>query len=386
MPRRDNLGPEHPNTPTQRAEQPAQTQDKPVSVIEIVSKSSALQGMKVCEVTATAVEDSADLRMFVHQVREADIDDHYVSDGSEEEDDEEDAVPVMAGERARRFSDLPPEFDSETGPASRRQRTTYGADKEAEEATTGKRKTKAPFPRAPCKPIRLMAGREKFDFVGAFRDSPVTDLNWGSFFDLAPSVKRDICRQLVQERTCTNGKGKGKGKKVTIEEVQDEQQVSAMATDRDLGDVVNFFTKGVIRTEQGTYRISRILVDAGSVVNLMPIHLLRFIGAKLRKAGGMVIRTATNGLAKISYFTDGHITIGGVSCDLRVYALSEEYKPTYPLLLSRRWLQAVKAKGDYASGRYYIIVTGLFLSNKNTIGPAVDLLGLVLREASRDQW
>jgi len=30
-------------------------------------------------------------------------------------------------------------------------------------------------------------------------------------------------------------------------------------------------------------------------------------------------------------------------------------------------------------------VTGLFLSNENTIGPAVDLLALVLREASRDR-
>jgi len=32
-----------------------------------------------------------------------------------------------------------------------------------------------------------------------------------------------------------------------------------------------------------------------------------------------------------------------------------------------------------------ITVTGLFLSNENTIGPAVDLLTLVLREASRDR-
>jgi len=29
-------------------------------------------------------------------------------------------------------------------------------------------------------------------------------------------------------------------------------------------------------------------------------------------------------------------------------------------------------------------VTGLFLSNENTIGPAIDLLALVLREASGD--
>jgi len=34
---------------------------------------------------------------------------------------------------------------------------------------------------------------------------------------------------------------------------------------------------------------------------------------------------------------------------------------------------------------YLAIVTGLFLSNENTIGPAIDLLALVLREASRDR-
>jgi len=32
-----------------------------------------------------------------------------------------------------------------------------------------------------------------------------------------------------------------------------------------------------------------------------------------------------------------------------------------------------------------VFVTGLFLSNENTIGPAIDLLALVLREASRDR-
>ena len=32
-----------------------------------------------------------------------------------------------------------------------------------------------------------------------------------------------------------------------------------------------------------------------------------------------------------------------------------------------------------------ILVTGLFLSNENTIGPAIDLLALVLREAARDR-
>jgi len=137
-----------------------------------------------------------------------------------------------------------------------------------------------------------------------------------------------------------------------IEEVPDEQEVSAIVTDRNLGDVINFYTKGIVTREKGEFRVSRILVDAGSVVNLMPIHLLEYTGEKLRKAGGMVIRTSTTALAKIAYYADIRITIADVECDLRVYALPREYKPTYPLLLSRRWLQAVKAKGDYSTGQY----------------------------------
>ena len=78
----------------------------------------------------------------------------------------------------------------------------------------------------------------------------------------------------------------------------------------------------------------KILVDAGSVVNLMPIDLLEFIGAKLHKAGGMVIWTATNVLAKIAYYADIYITIADVKCELCVYAVPREYKPTYLLLLS----------------------------------------------------
>lgn len=140
---------------------------------------------------------------------------------------------------------------------------------------------------------------------------------------------------------------------MTIEDA--EEEALAVVTDRDLGDVANFYTKGIVCTDGGSYRISRILVDAGSVVNLMPIHLLRFIGARMRKAGGMVIRTAKNALAQIAYCADMRITIAYVSCDLCVYTLPGEYKPTYPLLLSRRWMQAVKAKGDYATGQYYIM-------------------------------
>ena len=345
-----SLGPDHPDTqPVNRREPQLLGRSPPVNVVEIAVKSSALDGVKVREVTAAEVRPT-DLEEFVKRVTELDIGDHLESgtDGySSNEEDDVAAVPVMAGERARRFSDLPREFEGEAGPASQRPSTTYGGgdEDEVEEVAPGKRKVKTPVSRAPRKPIRMMAGREKFDFVGAFRDAPVTGLKWGPFFDLAPSVKRDICHLLVQERAkgLERGKGKGKGKvkTVTIDvgvgngpAVEAEEEVLAVASDRHLGDVFNFYTKGTIDTEAGSFQVSRILVDAGSVVNLMPIQLLKLIGAKLQRAGRMVIQTATNALAKISYCADVRITIADVACDLRIYALPEEYKPTYPVLLS----------------------------------------------------
>ena len=56
-----------------------------VSVIEIVSRLLALEGMKVGEATASAVENMADLRIFAQKLKVADIDDRYASGRSEEE-------------------------------------------------------------------------------------------------------------------------------------------------------------------------------------------------------------------------------------------------------------------------------------------------------------
>ncbi|RPA91059.1 hypothetical protein L873DRAFT_1820083 [Choiromyces venosus 120613-1] len=369
---------------------PARGSDQAVSVVELATTSSAFDGVKVREVLVAEVDEKVLMR-FIEKV----------PDGKDDEDDSdlsEVEVPVMAGERAPRFSELPPEFDGEAGPASQRQRTD-----DIEEVISEARAVGQPVSRAKRKPIRMMAGREKFDFVGAFRDAPVLGLNWGSFFDLAPTVKNDICCLLVQE--CAKGlerdKANRRGKKGSVDAGMQEtpgEEVQSVVTDRDLGDVTNFYTRGVIKTKTGRYRIARILLDAGSVVNLMPIKVLRAIGAKMMRTNGMVICTATNALARIAHCADLHITVAGVPCDLRVYALPAEYSPNYPMLLSRRWLQAVKAKGDYASGRYYIMsghsTRVQIPSNKNYKGKVQETecgcrprVPIVLRdkEASRGQ-
>jgi len=257
-----SLGPDHPDTqPVNRQEPQLLGPGPPVNVVEIAVKSSALNRVNVREVTAAEVRPT-DLEEFVKRVTELDIGDHLESGTDSYSSNEEDdvaAVPVMGGERARRFSDLPQDFEGEAGPTSQRPRTTYGGgdDDDVEEVAPGKRKVKTPVSQASGKPIRIMAGREKFDFVGAFRDAPVTSLKWGSFFDLAHSVKRDICHLLVQEQEKglerEKGKGKSKAKTVTIDvgigngpAVEAEEEVLAVASDRHLGDVFNFSTKGTI--------------------------------------------------------------------------------------------------------------------------------------------
>jgi len=188
IPRMVTLGPEHPDTLARPLDSSAQARKKPVNVVEIAARSSALEGMKVREVTATAIEDPADLTEFLCKTGEVDGDDCDELGGMEEAEEEEEAVPVMAGEKARRFSELSSEFDGEAGPAT--QRCRHEEADHVAEISPEARKIRQAVSKAPCRPIRMMVGRDKFDFLGAFQEAPFTGLNWGSFFNLAPSVKR----------------------------------------------------------------------------------------------------------------------------------------------------------------------------------------------------
>jgi len=88
------VGPEHPDT--RRESAPTGSRSRSVSVVEVAAKSSALNGMRVCEVTA-AGEDLVDLKKFVCKVEASEKGGNSSSDYS---DNQEDGIPVMAGEKA----------------------------------------------------------------------------------------------------------------------------------------------------------------------------------------------------------------------------------------------------------------------------------------------
>jgi hypothetical protein len=225
--------------------------------------------------------------------------------------------------------------------------------------------------------IRMMKDRPDFDFVSSLRDTAVAGLTWGDLFVLAPRVKRDIAHQLVQER---NRKSSLKGKeKVPVrqsvsftEEVVECCQVEeskavkptaegvGRALAEDPASITNFYTIGsinsvaVVGMDVMVYSIGKILVDSGSVLNLIPEYLAKHLNLPLRQTKSLMMRTAAAEVSYIRWYVDLDIEIAGVISTSRVYCIPAPARPSYTLLLGRKWMKQVRALGNYDTGTYVI--------------------------------
>ncbi|KAI5783845.1 hypothetical protein DFH27DRAFT_528665 [Peziza echinospora] len=225
------------------------------------------------------------------------------------------------------------------------------------------------------RPIRMMESEPQWNYVEALRDTPVT-VRWGTLIDLAPEITGGIARSLVRERL----KRGAKAGRVVEEESDDEigikrgvnrvQWVEGVPVKLDgkeiikepKGMMVNFYTKGEVyvarwdpimgRMTERTFELSRILIDGGSVVNLIPLELARKMGLELHPTNDLRIRTATNEIRSIDFAAQLILKVANVTCAVRVYCMA--YTVSYSLLLGRRWLQQCQAKGDYKNHTYVI--------------------------------
>jgi hypothetical protein len=229
----------------------------------------------------------------------------------------------------------------------------------------------------PAGVIRMMVGKPEFDFVSSLRDTAVAGMTWGDLFVLAPRVKRDVARQLVQERKASS-KGKEKQKRSVsfVEEVAECHQVevarpTAMGMGRALAEdplaVTNFYTVGKVNLapcqtlgpfqcvpDVTVYSIAKILVDSGSVLNLMPEYFARHLGFHLSPTKSLMMRTAAAEVSVIQWYVDVDIEIAGVISTSRVYCVPAPARPSYTLLLGRKWMKQVRAIGNYETGTYLI--------------------------------
>ena len=94
------------------------------------------------------------------------------------------------------------------------------------------------------------------------------------------------------------------------------------------------------------------MLDGGAVVNLMPHGVAARLDLHLMRNDDLKIRTAIGEVVPISYYVIFDVRIAGVMATIRAYVVPAV--TSYMLLLGRRWLQQVRATGDYEKETYVI--------------------------------
>ena len=273
--------------------------------------------------------------------------------------EEQDTVRVRAGRSQQEERDTVrvggarrvQEGGQPVGADKGKQRATVETDDDIVEVAAGpavrKQVKKVRTPKAP-RHIRMMLGQKGFDVLAEFREMPVTGLKWGALLDMAPSLRRVVGTGLLLEQLPRKPR------------TQKDKPVEALVvstqlhTSPDEEPCINFYTVASVKCGGQSFRVERTLIDAGSVVNLASHAVLERMGAPLLPTYDLTIRTATSTLTIIKYYSDLDVTIGGVTARIRVYAIPREIALSYGLLLSRRWLKKVKARGNYERDTYYI--------------------------------
>jgi hypothetical protein len=67
-----------------------------------------------------------------------------------------------------------------------------------------------------------------------------------------------------------------------------------------------------------------------------------------------MMRTAAAEVSVIQWYVDIDIEIAGITATSRVYCVPPPARPSYTILLGRKWMKQVRAIGNYESGTYVI--------------------------------
>ncbi|KAI5785577.1 hypothetical protein DFH27DRAFT_615375 [Peziza echinospora] len=239
---------------------------------------------------------------------------------------------------------------------------SQGLDEDSDEPMMNRRDIRVPKgPKAaqPRRSIRMMQGHVKWDPLASLRDTMVVGMSWANLVDLAPSVKSLVVNGMKIDRP---PKGKGKKKVTRIEEVhgiyEDPTPESFKVIPDPGGVFVNFHTIGYMRTVSPkksdtvtVHTLTRILIDSGAVVNLIPSNVVQQLGLPMIPNNDIAIRTA-NQLTRVRHVVFLDIEIANVTAAVKAYVVDSPQG--YTLLLGRRWLMQVRAQGDYLIPKYVI--------------------------------
>ena len=195
--------------------------------------------------------------------------------------------------------------------------------------------------------IRLMENEQQFDAMQTLKGMEVRGMNYAQLMQVAPVVRRQICRSLLYQPL---------PKKVKPVPSETQMNIAAIARG-ELGEslVQNFYTTAIMQIGNDTFTVARCMLDAGSVISLASLSVLEKVGATIHPVHAkMSIRTATSAMTPIHFYADVNVTIAGITSKFRIFALPGNLNVSFGLLLGRRWLRTVKAIGDYGKDTYAI--------------------------------
>jgi len=205
----------------------------------------------------------------------------------------------------------------------------------------------------------MMKGQPKFNTMASLRDTEVRGLTYGQLFMLAPSTRQEVSYGLVQE--WPPRKGKAKKKLVSLTQPvfpADRSGTVGKPLPEFVGRIVNFYTTARITEAGGSHPagiLKRVLVDGGSVLNMMPLSLAHWMDLVLCPQTDVVMKTAAFTFHEIKYYVNLDVTVSGVTASIQCYCLPEQGgRSSYTLLLGRRWIKQVQALGDYSKDIYHI--------------------------------
>jgi len=112
-----------------------------------------------------------------------------------------------------------------------------------------------------------------------------------------------------------------------------------------VGRIVNFYTNAWVTEAGGNHPagiLKHVLVDGGSVLNMISLSLARRIDLILRPQTDVVRKTAASTFHEIKYYVNLDVTGSGVAASIHCYCLPEQVgRSSYMLLLGQRWMKQI---------------------------------------------
>jgi len=184
----------------------------------------------------------------------------------------------------------------------------------------------------------MMKGQPEFNTIASLRDTEVRGLTYGQLFMLAPSTWQEVSYGLLQEQPPR--KRKAKEKLVSKTEPvfpADRSGTVGKPWPESVGGIVNFYTTAQVTEVGGNDHagiLKCVLVDRGSVLNMMPLSLARRMDLVLHPQTDVVMKTAASTFNEIKYYVNLDVTVSGVTTSIQCYCLPEQGgRSSYTLLL-----------------------------------------------------